>query len=166
MRFLFCFADASTWRSSETRPSVSPQSHRRSTTSCSQKCEPISSSPNTTTCSVRLLIGRSRARNASGAELVSFGNSAFFNGLAGNCGEKTRPYSCGYDDISRPLIVRDTVITWDGWIDWLISVEDWDIFPFNFSNELSMIMFSFFVSSVYSLYHWLLWYSSKMAGAS
>jgi len=33
------------------------------------------------------------------------------------------------------------------------DVEDWNIFSFNFSNELSMIMFSFFVPRVYSLYY-------------
>ena len=33
------------------------------------------------------------------------------------------------------------------------DVEDRSIFPFNFLNELSVIMFSFFVSSVYSLYY-------------
>ena len=51
--------------------------------------------------------------------------------------------------ISRPVQLVIPLEIDQGWED----VEDWDIFSFNFSNELSMIMFSFFVPSVYSLYY-------------
>lgn len=66
-----CVADVSTWPNSATRASASLLWHRRTITSCSPKCEPISWLPNMTTCSVRLLIGHNRARNVSGVELVS-----------------------------------------------------------------------------------------------
>ena len=76
--FLSCFAGVSMWLGSATSPSASPQCRHRSTTSCSPKYVPIFLSPNTTNCSVRLLIGRSRARNEYGAQLVSFERSSFY----------------------------------------------------------------------------------------